>query len=598
MSHNYNRDHDGGEGGGGGGGRGGHHHGGGGRGGHHHGEGGDGGGGGGRGGHHHGGGERGGYHNHYYSNYHASKIVYDGKRMRKAVVRKTVDFNSTLIKYNQTKVFQRDYRDFSAVQPDSLYIREILPPLALDSNPITSICSRFIHTSANKVKYPINCVTWTPEGRRLITGSSSGEFTLWNGLTFNFETILQAHDTAVRAMVWSHNEDWMVSGDDGGLIKYWQPNMNNVKIFQAHKESVRGISFSPTDFKIASCSDDVTIKIWDFARCKEEKVITGHGWDVKCVSWHPQKSIIASGSKDNLIKMWDAKSGENITTLHGHKNTVLQVQWNQNGNWLVSASRDSLLKLFDIRTMKELQTFKAHKEVVKEMTSVAWHPQHEDLFVSGGFDGSILYWVVGQDNPQGEIYSAHEASVWSLSWHPIGHILASGSNDHTTKFWCRNRPADTMKDKYNNPHASKDIENEEDAPEVPDFILPGLSQPVTNTATSGGHSNTNTPPTANSPTLNAQQSSPTLASVNLYQPPQPHAQPQYSPPNNNNFNQFPQQSPPLNNLNQNFHPYKQPNNNINMNPMPQQPPQQLPPTFTPPPQMQKKNRKQQSNFEI
>jgi hypothetical protein len=32
---------------------------------------------------------------------------------------------------------------------------------------------------------------WTPDGRRLITGASSGEFTLWNGLTFNFETILQ-----------------------------------------------------------------------------------------------------------------------------------------------------------------------------------------------------------------------------------------------------------------------------------------------------------------------------------------------------------------------------------------------------------------------
>lgn len=34
-------------------------------------------------------------------------------------------------------------------------------------------------------------MAWTPEGRRLVTGASSGEFTLWNGLTFNFETILQ-----------------------------------------------------------------------------------------------------------------------------------------------------------------------------------------------------------------------------------------------------------------------------------------------------------------------------------------------------------------------------------------------------------------------
>lgn len=38
--------------------------------------------------------------------------------------------------------------------------------------------------------FPV-CLQWTPEGRRLVTGASSGEFTLWNGLTFNFETILQ-----------------------------------------------------------------------------------------------------------------------------------------------------------------------------------------------------------------------------------------------------------------------------------------------------------------------------------------------------------------------------------------------------------------------
>ncbi len=34
---------------------------------------------------------------------------------------------------------------------------------------------------------------WTPTGRRLITGSQSGEFTLWNGQSFNFEMILQVH---------------------------------------------------------------------------------------------------------------------------------------------------------------------------------------------------------------------------------------------------------------------------------------------------------------------------------------------------------------------------------------------------------------------
>ncbi len=70
---------------------------------------------------------------------------------------------------------------------------------------------------------------------------------------------------------------------------------------------------------------------------------------------------------------------------------------------------------------------------------------------------------------QAEICGAHDSSVWDLAWHPLGglrgpiracgtsdasrsatgHILASGSNDHTTRFWTRNRPGDDMDDKYN-----------------------------------------------------------------------------------------------------------------------------------------------------
>lgn len=61
-------------------------------------------------------------------------------------------------------------------------------------------------------------------------------------MSFNFETILQAHDTAVRSMVWSRNGNFMVSGDHGGVIKFWQPSMNNLKLFQGHKEPVRDLT--------------------------------------------------------------------------------------------------------------------------------------------------------------------------------------------------------------------------------------------------------------------------------------------------------------------------------------------------------------------
>ncbi|CAO3664214.1 unnamed protein product [Rhizopus microsporus] len=372
-----------------------------------------------------------------------SKMVFDGKRMRKAIQRRTVDYNHSVARWMQERVWIRDKRDIKFLRPDPNFIIDLLPPVAYIDNPMNSVTTKFVHTSTNKVRYPVNVVKWTPEGRRLITGSSSGEFTLWNGLTFNFETILQAHDSAVRAMNWSHNDNWMVTGDHSGVIKYWQSNMSNLKMFQGHKEAIRDLTFAPSDTRT------------------EEKALSGHGWDVKCVDWHPYKALLASGSKDNLIKLWDPKTAKNITTLHGHKNTVLALQWNQNGNWLVTAGRDQLVKVYDIRTMKELQIFRGHK---KEICSAKWHPQHERLLATGGSDGSLMFWIVGQDQPAGEQETAHESNVWSLDWHPVGHILVSGSNDHTTRFWTRPRPGELSTGKFD---SSQQFE-EEQAPSKPE----------------------------------------------------------------------------------------------------------------------------------
>ncbi|KNC99054.1 uncharacterized protein SPPG_06005 [Spizellomyces punctatus DAOM BR117] len=369
----------------------------------------------------------------------------DGKRVRKAIQRRTVDYNGVVIRHLELRSCARGWKDYVAIQPDPNFIVNIQPPFCYPNNHSTSVTTKFVHTSTNKIRCPINAVRWTPEGRRLITGASSGEFTLWNGLTFNFETILQAHDKAVRTMVWSHNDTWLITGDDSGIIKYWQSNMNNLKVVVAHKETVRDLTFSPTDAKYASCSDDGTIKIWSFADAIEERTLTGHGWDVKCIDWHPSKALLASGSKDNLVKLWDPKTGKALATLHGHKNTILGIEWNKNGNWLVTASRDQLLRVYDIRTMRELQAFRGHK---KDVQSVAWHPVHESLFVSGGSDGSMMFWDVGTEHSVGGMEGAHESSVFALDWHPMGHILVSGSNDHTTRFWTRNRPGDAMHDRF------------------------------------------------------------------------------------------------------------------------------------------------------
>lgn len=374
--------------------------------------------------------------------------VFDGKQLRKAVARRTVDFNSSAMRWFLDRAWQSELGiDTPAIQPNMESTVNLVPPAAdqMSENPVTSACTKFVHSSMNKPGCPIHACKWTPEGKRLITGAKTGEFTLWQGLTFNFETILQAHDAELRSIIWSHDENWMLSGDQKGTVKYWQSNMNNLQAFHAHKDTIRDLSFSHTDAKFASCSDDNTVKVWDFVQIREERVLEGHGWDVRCVDWHPSYPILASGSKDSNLKIWDAKSGKNLTTLHGHKKTIVKVKWNANGNWLLSGSQDQLIKIYDIRMMKEFQAFRGHK---REVTSMQWHPQHENFFASGAYDGAIYFWVVGQSDPVASVPCAHQSSVWDLDWHPMGHILATSSNDHATKFWTRQRPGDQMNDKY------------------------------------------------------------------------------------------------------------------------------------------------------
>ncbi|KAI6123984.1 WD40-repeat-containing domain protein, partial [Pisolithus croceorrhizus] len=309
----------------------------------------------------------------------------DGKAVKKTRPRRTVDYNGGMGRWAL-----------------------LLPPVAYPSNSSTSLCTKFIHTSTNKIRCPVNVVTWTPEGRRVLTGSTSGEFTLWNGLTFNFETILQAHDSAIRAFQFTHSGAYLASADQSGIIKYFQPNMNNLNAWQGHREAIRGLTFSPNDGRFATASDDSTIRIWAFEESREERVLTGHGWDVKCVEWHPTKGLLVSGSKDNLIKFWDPRTGTILSTLHQHKNTIQALAWSPNGNLVASASRDQTVRVFDIRAMKELRVLKGHK---KEVCSVTWHPIHP-ILVSGGSEGAVLHWDLSGPEP-----SSSSTSPFSFTTH-------------------------------------------------------------------------------------------------------------------------------------------------------------------------------------
>ncbi|ANZ77080.1 BA75_04307T0 [Komagataella pastoris] len=385
---------------------------------------------------------------------------------RKVAHRRTVDHGNPMGRWHILRSLgvtkpNKKFQHLGIVRPESSYLIDLLPPKAYPRLPAVNLPGKFVHLSANKAKHAIQAISWTPEGRRVLSGSNSGEFTLWNGMTFNFETIMQAHESAITAIKYSYNKEWLLSADQDGTIKYWQPNFNNVNIIKgAHSDAIRDVCFSPNDSKFVSCSDDNTLKIWNFNNGLQESVLAGHHWDVKSCDWHPDLGLIVSGSKDNLLKLWDPRTspGKCIATLHGFKHTITATRFQNTESstkrLLASGGRDRSIRVFDLRKMNDVYVNKSHES---DVSCISWHPIHGNLLTSGGYDGSMNYYLLddtlrGQEEQNMEFYHkipyAHEKSVNCIEYHPLGHLLATAGTDRSVRFWCRNRP--------NDPYAFKD----------------------------------------------------------------------------------------------------------------------------------------------
>jgi len=107
------------------------------------------------------------------------------------------------------------------------------------------------------------------------------------------------------------------------------------------------------------------------------------------------------------------------------------------------------------------------------VAAIAWHPIHSDILTSGGSEGSILHWSLPDPSPKETLEFAHDSNVWSLAYHPLGHILVSASNDHTTRFWSRGRPGIRVKaDRFHvGKERAREIGEEMDNPAMEDGEL-------------------------------------------------------------------------------------------------------------------------------
>jgi WD40 repeat protein len=115
--------------------------------------------------------------------------------------------------------------------------------------------------------------------------------------------------------------------------------------------SVFKVAFSPDGRRLASCSLDRTVRLWQFdgGACR---VLRGHTDQVFAVAFHPNGTRLATGSRDGAVWLWDPERGEEVARLPGHASFVWSLAFSPEGGTLASGSGDATVRLWDTAPLK------------------------------------------------------------------------------------------------------------------------------------------------------------------------------------------------------------------------------------------------------
>ena len=166
---------------------------------------------------------------------------------------------------------------------------------------------------------------------------------------------------------------------------------------------------SPNGRRLASGSDDKTVKLWDVVTGRELRTLTGHSDIVGSVIFSPDGRWLASGSVDGQA----VGCVNRASTPHPDRphQRGLSVAFSPDGRWMASASSDSPIELWDVATGRELRTLAGHTARVYWVYEVAFSPDWR-MLASGGVPDTVWLWDVATGR-QRRTLTGHTSTVLS-----------------------------------------------------------------------------------------------------------------------------------------------------------------------------------------
>jgi WD40 repeat protein len=231
-------------------------------------------------------------------------------------------------------------------------------------------------------------VAWTRDFRRaaMIANGGLAGLDLKTG-SVQFQTAKQ--ENTVAGLDYSPDGKLLASGTSRFLRLFDAVSGQEIRRIDAHGDLIIRLAFAPDGKRLASCSWDHTIAVWDVGTGQLAYRMPRQPGPLESIAYSPDGRWLATGSTGGILRLWDPASGRLARTLLAQGPIVFALTFSPDSRYLATTGPMQSLRVWEVASGKEILALeKGHRA---EIICAGFSPDGK-LLASGGWDASAVVW--------------------------------------------------------------------------------------------------------------------------------------------------------------------------------------------------------------